>query len=140
MLHICCKAGWTKLYFYFRVLGCFLEVCILVFVYNSCFLVHCHICLYLLKMLMLEELSDRLQLIDFGICLISEGRWFIKKRTIHPSTYTVLQTPLSLIHSHKIIRKYNLHINTHIELYTILLMVFSNFFDIFHSLPDDCRL
>ena len=33
-------------------------------------------CLYLLKMPMLEELSDSLVLTDFGICLIIEGGWF----------------------------------------------------------------
>ena len=46
------------------------------FVYNRSFLVLFYMCLYLLKISMLEKLSDSLQLIDFGICLISEGRWF----------------------------------------------------------------
>ena len=32
MLCICCKVGWTKLYFCFCVLVCFLEVCILMFI------------------------------------------------------------------------------------------------------------
>ena len=36
----------------------------------------CHICLFLLKMSMLEELADSLRLIDLGICLIVEGERF----------------------------------------------------------------
>ena len=38
MLRICFKASWTKLYFYFCVLFCFLKVYIQVFLYNCSFL------------------------------------------------------------------------------------------------------
>ena len=33
-------------------------------------------CLCLLKMSMLEELLDSLQLMDFGICFVIKGGWF----------------------------------------------------------------
>ena len=35
-----------------------------------------YMCLYLLKMPMMEELWDSLRLIDFGVYLMTEGGWF----------------------------------------------------------------
>ena len=54
----------------------FFYVCILVFVYKRCFCALSYMCLYLMKMSILEELSDYLRLIDFSICLMIEGGWF----------------------------------------------------------------
>ena len=52
-------------------------MCIQVFVYNRYFFsALSYMRLFLLKMPMLEELSDRLRLFDFDICLMNEGEWF----------------------------------------------------------------
>ena len=52
-------------------------MCILVFVYNRYFCALSYMCLILLKIPKLKELSDNLWLIDSGdLLLVIEGGWF----------------------------------------------------------------